>query len=260
MAMNPRLLRPRASGFDPRRISSIAGWWDASDSSTVTLNGTSVSQLNDKSGLGRNASQGTAANQPGTTTINSKNAMLFDGSNDHLTLGAGLFGFAHTDSFSVFAVVKRTSDSGIGCIWGKQESSGFARGYALTVFSTASSPSNILGLQMRNQAGVQAWRNSAWTFAQDPVVVSTVYTGTGTVAGMTLKQNGSERTYSTQSDTLAGNVITNSVAACIGSRDGGNLSFNGTIGEIIVYSKALSASEVAAVERYLAGKWGVTLS
>jgi hypothetical protein len=257
--MSPRLLRPRTA-FDPRNISSLAGWWDASDASTVTLNGSSVSQLNDKSGLARNASQGTAANQPTTTTINGKTAMLFDGSNDHLLLGAGLFSFAHTDSFSIVAVAKRTSDSGIGCILGKQESSGNARGYALTVFSTASTPSNVLGLQLRNASAAQAWRNSAWTFGQDPVIVSSVYSGTGTVAGMTLKQNGSERTYSTQSDTLAGNTIANAVNACIGSRQTGNLSFNGSIGEIIVYAKALSSGEVSRLERYLAAKWGVTLS
>lgn len=45
-------------------------WLDASDSSTITLNGINVSQWNDKSGNGRNATQSTAANQPlyGTNT------------------------------------------------------------------------------------------------------------------------------------------------------------------------------------------------
>jgi hypothetical protein len=31
MPMNPRLLRPRASGFDPRSISGLALWLDAAD-------------------------------------------------------------------------------------------------------------------------------------------------------------------------------------------------------------------------------------
>jgi len=35
--MNNRLLRPRASGFNPLSISGMAGWWDASVSSSVTI-------------------------------------------------------------------------------------------------------------------------------------------------------------------------------------------------------------------------------
>lgn len=39
-------------------------WLDAADASTVTLNGSTVSQWSDKSGNGRNATQSTAASQP----------------------------------------------------------------------------------------------------------------------------------------------------------------------------------------------------
>ncbi len=40
-------------------------WLDAADTNTITLNGSTVSQWNDKSGNGRNAVQATASNQPG---------------------------------------------------------------------------------------------------------------------------------------------------------------------------------------------------
>lgn len=43
-------------------------WLDASDSSSVTTSGSSVSAWNDKSGNGNNATQATAANQPTYTT------------------------------------------------------------------------------------------------------------------------------------------------------------------------------------------------
>lgn len=52
------------TAWTPAQIST-ALWLDAADSSTVTLNGSTVSQWNDKSGNGRNAVQATAANQPG---------------------------------------------------------------------------------------------------------------------------------------------------------------------------------------------------
>lgn len=44
---------------------STALWLDAADTSTITLSGPRVSQWADKSGNGRNATQGVAANQPG---------------------------------------------------------------------------------------------------------------------------------------------------------------------------------------------------
>lgn len=50
--------------WTPAQISS-ALWLDAADANTVTLNGSTVSQWSDKSGNGRNATQPTAASQPG---------------------------------------------------------------------------------------------------------------------------------------------------------------------------------------------------
>lgn len=44
--------------------SALSLWLDAADASTITLNGSTVSQWNDKSGNGRHATQATAANQP----------------------------------------------------------------------------------------------------------------------------------------------------------------------------------------------------
>lgn len=54
---------------------STALWLDATDASTITLNGTTVSQWNDKSGNGRNATQSTAANQP--TYVTGQNFLLY---------------------------------------------------------------------------------------------------------------------------------------------------------------------------------------
>ncbi len=55
--------RPGAVGWTPAQLST-ALWLDAADAGTITLNGSTVSQWNDKSGNGRNATQSTAANQP----------------------------------------------------------------------------------------------------------------------------------------------------------------------------------------------------
>jgi hypothetical protein len=77
-----KLWRPDELGAD------LALWLDAEDTSTITLNGSTVSQWDDKSGNGRNASQGSAALQPIYTTngLNGKPVLSFDGADDELTI------------------------------------------------------------------------------------------------------------------------------------------------------------------------------
>jgi hypothetical protein len=58
-------LPPAPSAWTPAALgSSLALWLDADDASTITLNGSNVSQWSDKSGNNRHATQATAANQP----------------------------------------------------------------------------------------------------------------------------------------------------------------------------------------------------
>jgi hypothetical protein len=64
MPMNPRLLRPLATGFNPRSIAGLVGWWDASDASTITLNSGRVSQWANKVASGPDFTQDNAALQP----------------------------------------------------------------------------------------------------------------------------------------------------------------------------------------------------
>ncbi len=54
----------RSSRWSPVSISSLIGWWDFSDTATVTLNGSNISGVTDKSTAGRNLSQSTGALQP----------------------------------------------------------------------------------------------------------------------------------------------------------------------------------------------------
>jgi hypothetical protein len=72
---------------------SLALWLDADDASTITLNGSNVSQWDDKSGNGRNASQATAASQPTylATGFNGKPTLETNG-NDVLELGVSSLG------------------------------------------------------------------------------------------------------------------------------------------------------------------------
>ena len=73
-------------------------WLDAADASTITLNGSTVSQWNDKSGNGRNATQATAANQPTyiANSINGKSALDWDGVNDSMAVSGAISTTLHS--------------------------------------------------------------------------------------------------------------------------------------------------------------------
>lgn len=66
--------------------SSLTMWLDADDASTLTLNGSTVSQWDDKSGNGFHAVQSTASAQPLYDPIgfNSKPSLYFDASDDEM--------------------------------------------------------------------------------------------------------------------------------------------------------------------------------
>lgn len=72
--------------WEPTDEASLKMWIDASDTGTITESSGSVSQITDKSGNGNHASQSTGSQQPitGTRTINSLNALDFDGTDDVL--------------------------------------------------------------------------------------------------------------------------------------------------------------------------------
>ena len=68
---------------------TLSVWLDAADSSTITLNGSTVSQWSDKSGNGLHFSQATAANQPTYTASNplSNNLGSIGGTTNAGTIG-----------------------------------------------------------------------------------------------------------------------------------------------------------------------------
>ena len=85
MPMNPRLLRPTASGFNPKTISGLEAWYAADVASSIEIE-TGVKQWSDLSGKGRHLLQTVTNNQPAynSVTLNGKPTVTFDGSNDRM--------------------------------------------------------------------------------------------------------------------------------------------------------------------------------
>jgi hypothetical protein len=223
--------------FSPSGISGLQLWLDADDSETITLNGSTVSQWNDKSGNGYNVSQGTASNQPTYTAsaLNSKNVVRFDG-NDELTNGSATVVGGSTNR-TVFVVLNSTAGTiAYGVTLGDSTSTGQSFGVSRE-------------LAVRVNSG-----NRVWSTAVDAThaIVTIVLDGTSTTDLSAWKNGSSLTTSSTGTQTI--NTATGIIVG--NGPSGGNL--NGDVAEIIVYNSALSTSDRQSVESYLSTKWGIS--
>ena len=249
MPMNNRLLRPRATGFNPASISGIANWWDANDAATVTLNSGAVEAWTSKAGLKSAATQTTANNRPVTTTVNGKTALSFDGSND----GLNFTGTSRTDETWIIAAAQTADQSGqrqmlsdgsAGTGMSATKASvklfevafgGFTEGTNRLRVQYAATPSALMG------PGVFTCVRSA-------------------AAGGFVFIDGTQRTGAVSPFASSFSTSNADTMSRIGYYSSTLFQFQGWIGEILCYSRPLSDSERLRVERYLGKKWGITVA
>lgn len=246
MPMSPRLLRPRATGFNPKSISGLAAWYDASNTASITLNGSTVSQWSDLSGNGNHATQSTANNQPAytTATLNGKAVLTFSGSPREL-----LTSLSVSPPFSVIAVVKENA-SHVGVYVGGNT-------FANIGFGDASS---FGGNKWAAWGGTRAvYGNASASVTTNPTIVQNIISGTSFPGDISIFANGAGGQVTTYTSGTAPGSTLDSLR--IGHR--GNTAgeyWVGYIAEVLVYSRALAASERAAIDRGLGRKWGITVA
>nr|WP_321465170.1 hypothetical protein [uncultured Desulfobulbus sp.] len=91
------------SAWTPEQIASatLAAWYQASDVDTITLNGATVAQWDDKSSAGRNLAQATASLQPAYTD----NAVVGDGASKTMVASVSGVSDGTQNAYTIFAVV-----------------------------------------------------------------------------------------------------------------------------------------------------------
>ncbi len=244
MSMNPRLLRPTASGFNPKRLAGLSAWYDATVASSITLTSGFVSQWNDLSGTGHHLTQSVEADRPGTGTISGKTAIDFDGSNDYLSNAVAPAGFTYGTIFCVHSFDNAGGNQVLYTI--------------LAAGNETMAVSKHTGGEYRNNAGASGSvaRSGGTAVINTPrLTTNTFDSGTSAHA---YRLDGAEQTGTT------GGFFSNIAGTWLGARNsatfGLTLFLDGQVGEWVIYNRVLSASEVAKVEAYLAAKWGVTLA
>jgi hypothetical protein len=216
----------------------------------VTTSGTNVTQWADQSGNGNNVTQATATNQPQlqADVFNGQPAIYFDGGSNFLnntTQNPVTAGAART----VFVVLKSicTSDGNTPIAFRRTAPNHVLQSFPSTNFiytdgSNSSNNSTVLATLFD-------------TLKVKPTVLTYFSGGTGTK--IQFKQNGV-----TQAVSQPGSVSTETgaVGFTIGRREDNPFSnfgqTEGWIAEIIVYNSQLNTTDIAAVENYLANKYG----
>ena len=244
MAMNNRLLRPRASGFDPRRIANCTAWFDADKA--LTLNGTTVSSWKNLVAGGTDFTQATAIDQPGTTTLAGRRAVNFSGIAVHL-LGPTIAAVGNTsdNTLLMFFVVRYTGTTTT----------------TRRLLSESSTSAGVFGWFPRYGDG-----NAYLDFAQTNARVSGAITGSTINSAPTicrLRRAGANASLHYNATQIASRT---DASGALFTSTGNPLRLNGqdnnnsaAVAEIVMFSRDLSASEIAAVESGLAKKYGITL-
>ena len=242
MSMNPRLLRPLASGFNPRSIPNLELWLDASDASTITVS-TGVSVWADKSGNGRNATQATGGKQPAyTNTLNGKNIVTFQGTDDTLQIANNA---AFNTSAVTYIIIARQAAA-------NNES----------LFYKASATSGIDGFIFRYRAGTVIWpyqkndgNAATLSYASNTNTNANIYSVTLDASAQAAHVNGTQVATAT-----VATGYSDTGPLWLGSRRDIGEFLNGDIAEVLFFSRALTPSERGRIEKALGRKWGITVA
>lgn len=240
MAMNPRLLVPRATGFNPKSISGLNLWIDFSDTSTVTLDGSNkIQDVLDKSGLGQHGTQATSANRLAVSTLNGRQCADNGTSSNQFRIAYALGSNGNNWRDGYVAAVWDAGGStfpGFNSFFSASASTGTLSG----AFAVGNSGGNTLDgganwyastarAQLNNTVSV----NASPALVMFPDITSPfVFRGSPNAdIGVNGWQIGSDRALSAR-------------------------GWRGRIGEVICFSRRLTDAEALRVRRYLAQKWG----
>ena len=210
-------------------------WLDAADDSTFSYSsGTVVSQWRDKSGLNNHTSQATVLNQPSRSTAqNSRKIVTFDGTNDSLSTSNSLdLSVTHT----IFAIASQTTGT---------EDAGLV--------SINNSLNN--GLTLHNGSTYYGYYGNGSKHATSAITTSTSYIFTKVFKGTS---STTRQVYLNGTSATTTGVIANSDASGVIRLGQQSTYLNGTIAEVIIFNRELTATELKQVHTYLGQKWGIS--
>ena len=244
---------PSFSG--PTAIAGCVLWLDGNDTSTMTFNGSAITQWNDKSASGNYVSQATTSNAPTLgTSQNGLNTVYFATNNQQLVSSQNsatsgnasrtviLLFWCPTTSSAFYTVTGTEAGSTPPTAWGHCKNANADVDYPFLYSSSGTD----------TYAFVYSTPNPLLTYAQFDSASSTMtnyYSTSGSGADNTIGNS-----------TVKTSVTLNTTAGVwyIGKRQqNGTGSVTSHLLEMIQYNRVLTTTERQQVEGYLAAKWGI---
>lgn len=243
-------------------VAGYFAWYDASDTATITLSGSDVTQWNDKSANAYHLSQATSTYRPnsGTRTLNSKNVIDYTSNTDTLvsTAASSVWKFLNYNTYTIFyAGIMDSYPAGDTSWWMTTRGGSAAAGPGIGLFfnDAGKLTHNVVGnsgTPVNNVAtsAQSATTRAVWTVIGDPA------NATNTNRSDIRKDSGSAEKNNASTGTAqnANPFQTLRVGDYI---EAGTLSIDGAIGEIIIYDSILTSTQIADNQTYLKNKWGI---
>lgn len=248
-------LAGQGGAISPTNIPNLNLWYDSSVSSTATFNpvpanGGAVQNWLDLKATGRNANQNTGTRQPvwNSNQQNGLGSINFDGSNDVLTLNPIPWALSLPGQ-TTYVVIKANALSGTPKVC-QTNTAGFQFFWDTT-----------WGVET---AGGRA-KSTNTGDTTNYYYMGQILDGTQTDANITTQNNLRLRmringvlqtlTFSTNVGTTTSPTATTLFVGA-DSQPVAN-PFSGHIGELLLWTRTLTATEITTVETYLADKWGI---
>lgn len=254
-----------SASFSPTDVSGLTLWLDASDAATLSLTGSSVNSWTDKV-AGHVFAQSTAGSKPTSgATVNGRNAITFDGSDDHLNKVAGNI-LTGTQGI-IFSVLRTPSAFPAGNF--SLLTTGSDSSSSTGAFCAPTGVQNVAGVRYNRIIEKSSSGDSQTTIRGSAgMSTSTVYIEAASSSGSAygLRSNGAAGTINVVAGSDNGNWwgnntgVNNTTVGAILRAGALAGPLNADLCEVLIYDAVtLSAGDITQVETYLATKWGVTL-
>jgi hypothetical protein len=238
-----------SAAFFPTSIANCLLWLDASDTGTISVSGSDVTQWDDKSGNAHHLAQTVGAERPvsGTRTMNSLNVVDF-GTSEFLTRSDALGLTGNPDCTMVFVLNIDANVTGADTF--------MLLGKDVPVTTDRE-------IIQATGGGAYAWRfnNGNETYSVPATGVDNILmferaSGTDIAASKLFRGGVEDSPTSSSSGTLFPNILDE--ITLLGKYDltptGSGL--DGVMAEVIVYNKVLTTAEKNQLGNYLSDKWG----
>ena len=223
----------------PNPLGTLWAWWDFSDTTTISLDGSGkIQQILDKTGNGHNAVQTVAAQRPSQSTLNALNCGLFASASQTFLVASG-WTSALPQPFTIALVWTQTIAS----------SANYQPG---PIGGSPSPPPAILFDNFNNTSLVMEQGAGSILVAKAAPYTQQQATLVFNGAASAFRLNGVSQAGAVDGDTMTNFALGTSHAP---SSNTIVQEMDGKLAEILVYNSALTAAQLAAVESYLKAKW-----